>query len=262
MSQAAPGFCGRQALDNGELRVRYQPQVDLRSGRLSGVEALVRWQSAEGVVGPDAFLGQVERDRLHAPLLQFVMNYAAREMARWLRRSPELQVAINLSASDLEDEDLFEYIEQLLNMWQLAPRALKLEITESSLMRDPERSLRVLNELRMLGVSLSIDDFGNGILSRAWLERFAVDELKIDRALVACSAVDADDRNFVESVIHLAQLLGLGVVAVGVEDETIAAIMRDAGCPIGQGYLFSRPVSGREFERSWLLRCEDVAADT
>jgi len=247
-----PLFDAHKAIENGEFRVHYQPQFDLKTRQLVGAEALVRWSGPDGLVSPGSFMNELERARALMPLLQFVMNSSSREMARWVRRKPTLQVAINSSATDLEDADLVEIMREVLGMWNLDPAQLKLEITETSLMRDPALGIDTLSRLRELGVKTSIDDFGTGYSSLSWLKNLPVDELKIDRSFVRNIIDDKRDRKIVESVIDLAHAMDLTVVAEGIEAEGVLQLLAAAGCDVGQGFFFSQPLTGAEFERCWL----------
>ncbi len=247
-----PLFDAHKAIENGEFRVHYQPQFELRTRRLVGAEALVRWSGPDGLVAPGSFMNELERARALMPLLQFVMNNSSREMARWTRRMPDLQVSINSSANDLEDADLVEIMGEVLGMWNLDPSQLKLEITETSLMRDPALGIETLGRLRELGVQTSIDDFGTGYSSLSWLKNLPVDELKIDRSFVQRIIDDKRDRKIVESIIDLAHAMNLTVVAEGIESEGVLRVLAEAGCDIGQGYFFSQPLTAAEFERCWL----------
>ncbi len=247
-----PMFDAHKAIENGEFRVHYQPQFNLKTRQLVGAEALVRWSGPDGLVSPGSFMNELERARALMPLLQFVMNSSSREMARWVRRKPTMQVAINSSATDLEDADLVEIMREVLGMWNLDPAQLKLEITETSLMRDPALGIDTLCRLRELGVKTSIDDFGTGYSSLSWLKNLPVDELKIDRSFVRNIIDDKRDRKIVESIIDLAHAMNLTVVAEGIESEGVLQLLAAAGCDVGQGFFFSQPLTGAEFERCWL----------
>jgi len=255
-----PMFDAHKAIENGEFRVHYQPQFDLQTRKLVGAEALVRWSGPDGLVAPSSFMNELERARSMMPLLQFVMNSTSRQMARWLRLVPDMQVAINSSATDLEDTDLVEIMSEVLSMWNLEPAHLKLEITETSLMRNPDKGIATLQQLRDLGIRTSIDDFGTGYSSLAWLKSLPVDELKIDKSFVYSVIENKKDRRIVESIIALAQAMNLKVVAEGIESEGVMHVLREAGCDIGQGYFFSQPMTAVEFERSWLV--DSNAAET
>ena len=253
-----PMFDAHKAIENGEFRVHFQPQFDLHTGCLSGAEALVRWSGPDGLQSPASFMNELERARSMIPLLQFVMNNTSREMSRWVRRAPDLQVAINSSATDLENTDLVDIMNDVLGMWNLDPAHLKLEITETSLMRNPQKGIETLEQLRALGIRTSIDDFGTGYSNLTWLKNLPVDELKIDKSFVQSVLDDSRDRKIVKSIIDLAHAMGLKVVAEGIESEGITHVLREAGCDIGQGYFFGQPVSSADFERCWLI---DSAAE-
>ncbi len=248
-----PQFDAHKAIQNGEFRVQYQPQLDLRTRKLVGAEALVRWSGPDGLVSPASFMTELERAHSMLPLLYFVMNNASRELARWTRRAPGIKVAINASAADLEHTDLVEVMRDVLGMWHVEPANLKLEITETSLMRDPAVGIRTLSQLRELGVRISIDDFGTGYSNLTWLKDLPVDELKIDRSFVRNIIDNRKDRRIVESIISLAHAMELQVVAEGIEAEGVLHVLRDAGCDTGQGYFFSQPMTAQEFERCWLV---------
>ncbi len=257
-----PLFDARQAIDNGEFRVFFQPKIELCSGVIAGAEALVRWQGPDGLVAPASFLAEIERKHAMAPLLHFVMNTAAREMARWLRRLPGMSIAVNSTASDLDDGDFVELIAEVLGLWSLDPRHLVLEITETTLMRNPAASIETLHALRELGVRTSIDDFGTGYSSLAYLKDLPVDELKIDRSFVQRICTNPVEREIVATIIKLGQAMGIRVVAEGIESAAIAQELKQLGCDYGQGYYFGKPVSGRDFERDWLSGSGETAINS
>ena len=252
-----PLFDAHKAIENGEFRVHYQPQFDLQTRELVGAEALVRWSSPDGLLSPASFMNELERARSLMPLLQFVINNTSREMARWVRRAPDLRVAVNSSATDLEDTDLVDIMSDVLGMWNVDPSHLKLEITETSLMRNPELGIETLQRLRDLGISASIDDFGTGYSNLTWLKDLPVDELKIDKSFVRRVIDESRDRKIVEAMIDLAHAIGLRVVGEGIESEGLMHVMREIGCDIGQGYFFSQPLTASEFERCWLVQSRD-----
>lgn len=256
-----PLFDAHNAIENGEFRVFYQPQFALDGCELVGVEALIRWSGPNGLVSPGSFMNELERSRALLPLLQLVINNASREMSRWVRRVPELTVSINSTATDLEDADLAEIMSEVLSMWNLDPRHLTLEITETSLMSNPERGIATLRELRKLGMRTSIDDFGTGYSSLAWLKDLPVDELKIDRSFVTRIVDDSQDRRIVESIIDLGHAMNMTVVAEGIESAGMLRVLQEAGCDVGQGYWFAEPLSSREFEREWLTESTTVSTE-
>ena len=245
-------FDAKNAIENGEFRVHFQPKVDLATGLPVGAEALVRWQSPDGLISPQNFLSEIERARAMAPLLHFVVNSSAREVARWTRQRPDFSVAINATTTDIEDTDLVEMLADVLGMWSIDPQHLILEVTEGMLMKDVDKSIDTLRKLRGLGIRTSIDDFGTGYSSLAYLRDLPVDEIKIDRRFIGSILEDQVDRNIVESLIALAHAMGLRVVAEGIESQAVAAVLAELNCDIGQGYYFGKPVTASEFESRWL----------
>ncbi|HJP03944.1 MAG: hypothetical protein CL799_10630 [Chromatiales bacterium] len=247
-----PLFDAKSAIDNGEFRLHYQPKVDLQSGDTVGAEVLVRWQSMDGLIAPGSFLNEIERSRTMAPLLRFVVNSASREMARWIRWSPDFTVAINATPTDIGDIDLVDVLADVLDMRGLDPKHLILELTETTLMHDIDKGIETLQKLRDFGVRTSIDDFGTGYSSLAYLRQLPVDEIKIDRSFVLRILEDETDQRIVESLISLAHAMGLRVVAEGIENQGVADALAGMGCNLGQGFHFGHPVIAREFEDRWL----------
>jgi diguanylate cyclase len=237
------------ALVNHEFVLHYQPKVDVRTGVAVGAEALVRWQHpTRGLLGPDAFLPEVERSGMMALLTGVVLKAAVAQLAAWRRSGLMLSVAVNLSASDLLDERLPARIVTLLAEHDVPTDCLELEITEHLLMTDPAQVRAVLDDLCRAGLRIAVDDYGTGYSSLAYLRDLPVDELKIDRSFVARIATDERSAAIVSSTIDLAHALDLKVVAEGVElDETLHAL--DAlECDFAQGYHFSRPLPNEAFE--------------
>ena len=237
----------RLALERDELRLHYQPIIALDGGRVVGFEALVRWQHpTRGLVPPLAFIPLAEETGLIVPIGKWVLETACRQAARWHRTwradgGAPLFVSVNLSARQFTQADLVEDVALTLDAAGLDPSALELEITESVVMDQSEAGIRALRDLRALGVRLVLDDFGTGYSSLSYLKHLPLDTIKIDRSFVA--GIDAiADRSIVEAVIALAHGLGIGVVAEGIETHAQAALLRELGCDLGQGYLFSRPV--------------------
>ena len=251
----------RGALERGELRVHYQPIVELGTRDIVGFEALVRWQHpTRGLVPPLAFIPLAEETGLIIPLGRWVLEQACREASRWRRPArparrgaavAPLFVSVNLSARQFVQADLVEDVQAILAETGLAPGALELEITESVVMDQSEAGVRALRELRSLGVRLVLDDFGTGYSSLAYLKHLPLDTIKIDRSFVA-GIDEIADRSIVDAVIALAHGLGIGVVAEGIETDRQAERLLELGCDLGQGYLFSRPVPAAEARK--LLR--------
>jgi len=246
----------RRALTQGELRLHYQPIVDLADRRLLGFEALVRWQHPEhGLLSPGAFIADAEEFGLIAPLGEWVLRTALEQSAQWAATgmvSAPPHMSVNLSARQLEEPDFARVIATTLEASAFPASALTLEITESVVMQDVLRNVEHLRVLREIGVDLSIDDFGTGYSSLAYLKRLPVTTLKIDREFVDGLGRDQHDSAIVAAIIALARALELRVVAEGVETPRQLSELRRLGCDAGQGFLFSRPVPAEEAER-WVL---------
>ena len=233
----------RRAIEDGDLALHFQPEVELATGRIVGVEALVRWQHQRlGMVPPSDFIAAAEESGLIIPLGAWVLEEACRQAARWqTERGAPLRVWVNLSGRQLSQPDLSEMVASTLGATGADPSCLGLEITESAVMEDAETADELLRSLHRLGISLAIDDFGTGYSSLAYLKRFTVDRLKVDRSFVSGIVTDPEDASIVAAVIQLAQVLGLDVVAEGVEDFEQAEALAGLGCTLAQGFLFARP---------------------
>ena len=235
----------RRAIQRWEFSLHYQPTIDIASGRVVSVEALIRWHHPErGLVAPSEFVHLAEETGLIVPIGGWALGEACQQMAYWRRQYPELadmRVNVNLSARQFGDPHLVPSVAAVLRESGLPPEALWLEITESVLMDEAQCTVETLNELRNLGVHLAIDDFGTGYSSLSYLKRFPVDVLKIDRSFVDGLASDGEDQAIVTAVISMAHALGLSVVAEGVECELQLAELRRLGCDGAQGYLLGRP---------------------
>jgi len=237
----------RRAIRDGELRLHYQPKVALRTGRVLGVEALVRWQHPRrGWLLPGMFIDVAEQTGLVRPLTEVVLRQALADCRRWRDEGLELNVAVNLSARTLLDAALPDLVGHLLREHGLSATCLELEVTESAAMQDPVRALEVLHRLRSLGLRLSVDDYGTGHASLAYLSRLPVDTLKIDRSFVSTMEIDASDHAIVRSTIDLAHNLGLRVVAEGVETAGALQQLAALGCDDAQGYWLARPGPAEE----------------
>ena len=237
----------QRALREGELILHYQPKAAARTGAITGVEALVRWQHpTEGLLGPDRFLDVAESAGLMRQLTSYVLEHALRQLALWNAAGADLYVAVNLAMPNLLDLRLPEEVERLLHAAGVPADRLILEITENIVMADPDRILDVVGRLGALGVVLSLDDFGAGASSLGYIKRLTVDELKIDRSFVMTMDNDPDNAAIVSATIELAHNLGLRVVAEGVETEASFQRLRALGCDEVQGFLLSRPVSAAD----------------
>lgn len=237
----------RRALERGELRLHYQPLMHLTTEAVNDVEALVRWQTQEGtLVSPVDFIPLAEETGLIVPIGQWVLETACQQVRQWQTQGLELRVAVNLSARQFQDEGLVESVRQALRQAGLEGRQLKLEITESVVMHNAERATQTLAELKALGVGVAVDDFGTGYSSLAYLRRFPIDQLKIDRSFVQDATVHPDSAAIVHSIIGLARNLRMQTVAEGVETPEQRAFLLAAGCDLLQGYLFSRPLPAQD----------------
>ncbi|GIZ50398.1 EAL domain-containing protein [Noviherbaspirillum aridicola] len=234
----------RRALERDEFVLHYQPQVCMPSGRLAGVEALIRWQPAgQRMVSPAEFIPIAEDTGLIAPIGAWILRAACRQYQSWLAAGLDVaRIHVNLSARQFRQHDLVSQVRQALQETGCPPGALGLEITESMVMDNPDGAVRVMHELSAMGIHLAIDDFGTGYSSLSYLKRFPINCLKIDRSFVRDIAADNDDAMIVSAVVALARSLKLEVVAEGVEERGQAEFLRDQGCGIMQGYFFSRPL--------------------
>jgi EAL domain-containing protein (putative c-di-GMP-specific phosphodiesterase class I) len=253
----------RGALNSDQLIVYYQPKVDLDTGDVHSVEALVRWNHpTRGLLYPDDFLDVVEESGLMPALTRVVLAQALDQAAAWLAHGQSLTVSVNLSASSLVDSDLPKQVALMLAARGVPPAALQLEITEEFLMADRDRARAILTRLRNSGVQISVDDYGTGYNSLSYLRDLPIDELKLDRSFI-CPVAD-DDRTaaLVASTIDLAHNLGLRMVAEGVETDEAYMELTRLGCDQAQGFLMSRPVPAAELDH-WLRnrRALDLPTD-
>lgn len=246
-----------QAIERGEFALLYQPEIELHTGRVVGVEALVSWQHASrGLVGPSEFIPVAEETGLIVPIGSWVMEEACRQGAVWRRRlgpSAPFMMSVNLSARQLLQPGLADFIRSTLESTGLDPRDLVLEVTETVLVDDADHANHVLQGLRDIGVRVSIDDFGTGYASLTYLRRLPVDILKIDQTFVSGLVEDGDDAGIVETIVDLGTRLGLSVIAEGVEEEIQAERLKGLGCRLAQGYYFSVPVTADELEERLLV---------
>ena len=238
----------RLAIERNQLLLHFQPKVDVASGRLLSVEALLRWQHpSRGLVAPAEFIPLAEERGLIVPIGRWVLQAACRQMREWRNAGLEvLPVAVNLSARQFAADGLLDDIFDALVQHGLSPNDLEVELTESVLMADPERANHVLQRLHTMGVSIAIDDFGTGYSSLSYLKRFPARTVKIDRSFISGLPGDSEDGAITQAVIAMAHSLGLGVVAEGVETEAQLQMLRELGCDEAQGFLLGRPVPAAE----------------
>jgi diguanylate cyclase (GGDEF)-like protein len=248
----------RRALEkDDEIVVHFHPIVDLGTGQVHGAEALVRWQHPDlGLLQPAAFLEIVEQTGLIGAMTTHVLQKAIAECAAWHAAGRDLTMSVNLSVRNLHDPMLSSQVAQMLDRHRLPPAALKLEITESMILSDPQRALATVESLSDIGVRFAVDDFGTGHSSLANLRRLPVHELKIDRSFVTPMLNEESDGVIVRSTVELGHALGLKVVAEGVEDEVTLARLEEIGCDRAQGHFFSKPIPPIEFMR-WISRYEN-----
>jgi PAS domain S-box-containing protein len=242
----------RKALDQREFRVYYQPVVSLQNGKISGFEALTRWQRPEGMLPPMEFIGVAEETGLIIPMNRQLLSEACQHLRSWQSEfpaSPPLTMSVNITAKEFAQPDLANEIRKSLQQTGVDPGCLQLEIVEKIAMADAEQSGLVLAELKALGVRLSIDDFGTGYSSLSRLRQIPVDTLKIDRSFISHMDSDPESREIVRTIIMLAHNLGLMVVAEGTETKEHINLLKQLGCEMAQGYFFSRPADGQAMAR-------------
>ena len=239
----------RHALGRDEFVLHYQPRVDIPTGRIVGVEALLRWNHPDlPMVLPNQFIPLAEETGLIVPIGRWVLRTACAQSALWRHEGlPALRMAVNLSARQFSDDGLIDDIVDALAQAELAPNGLELEITESMVMQNPERAVTTLNRLREMGISVSIDDFGTGYSSLGYLKRFPIDNVKIDRSFIKDLPHDTDDAAITRAVIAMAQSLRIRVIAEGVETREQLQFLRDHDCNECQGYFLSRPLPASNF---------------
>jgi EAL domain-containing protein (putative c-di-GMP-specific phosphodiesterase class I) len=239
----------RRALEREEFFLVYQPQVDARTGQITGMEALLRWQHPDlGLLAPDKFIYLAEENNFIIPLGEWVLRTACRQNKAWQNQGlPTVRVAVNLSAKQFGQYHLDQVIASTLLDTGLAPEYLELEITESTIMKDAEQNTVILQKLREMGITLAIDDFGTGYSSLSYLKKFPLNRLKIDRAFVRDITTNPDDAAIAEIIIDIARALKLNVIAEGVETRAQMQFLSFNNCVEMQGYLFSRPVRAEEF---------------
>jgi EAL domain-containing protein (putative c-di-GMP-specific phosphodiesterase class I) len=239
----------RRGLERNEFVLHYQPKVAVATGKLTGVEALLRWRHPElGLMPPGQFIPILEDNGLIVQVGEWVLTEVCGQLNAWKKEGlVPVPVALNLSARQLQQSDLERSIKRILSDAAIDPRLIELEITESVLMRNPEHAAHVLRRLSEMGIRLSVDDFGTGYSSLAYLKSFPLDTLKIDRSFVKDLVSCSDDAAIVQAIIALARSLELSTVAEGVENNAQLALLTAFGCNAYQGYYFSRPVPPGEF---------------
>ena len=252
----------RQGMDSGQLVLHYQPEINLKTGKVTGAEALMRWQHPQrGPILPAQFIPLAEQTGLIKHMTLWAIEAAVRQCRAWQQAGLDLIVSVNLSVRNLQDAQLPDQIARLLDASGVAPGRLGLEITESFIMADPERAMEILTRLNRMELKLSVDDFGTGYSSLAYLKRLPVHELKIDKGFILGMMRDRNDAAIVRAAVDLGHNLGLAVVAEGVEDQQTWHGLVAIGCDAAQGYYMSRPIPAADLTR-WLGESHQWSAPT
>ncbi len=250
----------RNAIENGELIVHFQPEIDLATGETRRVEALVRWNHPErGVLLPETFIPLARQSALVRPITRYVLDVALRQCRVWQDAGIGVGVAVNLAGRDLADSRLEEEVSEALRRWKLEPELLELEIPESAVISEHDRIHKMLERLSDRGVKIAVDDFGSGYASLSQLKQLPVDVLKIDKSFVQNIGTDEEDDAIVRSTIDLAHSLGITVVAEGVESDDVLHRLRALGCDLAQGFCLARPASAEDVTE-WLAGKKSLAA--
>lgn len=246
------GLEGRlaSAIDAGDLELHYQPKLSLANSAIVGAEALMRWNEPEiGFISPQVFIDLAESTGQINALTEFAIQRACRQLSEWETSIPELNIAVNVSPTLVQDSSIVDVIENATGIWGTSPAALTIEVTENALMVNPEASHDILTSIRDIGAKVSIDDFGTGYSSLAYLKRIPADELKIDRSFVMGMLSDDGDYKIVEHSIAIASSFGLDVVAEGIENKQELDALKQLGCDYAQGYYICKPVPSSQFEK-------------
>jgi EAL domain-containing protein (putative c-di-GMP-specific phosphodiesterase class I) len=248
----------RRALDKDQLKLFYQPLIDLKSGEVAGFEALARWEHEDrGEISPTEFIPVAEESGLILQLGRWAMHTAAETLADWDRQAGKplpLYVGVNLSAIQVARDDIAAVVSSALKSSGLTGDRLTLELTESSIVQDPARATRVFDALKSLEATVAMDDFGTGYSSLAYLQRLPIDVLKIDRSFVTGMMVDPDSVAIVRAVLSLADALGMSTTAEGIETVELATTLATLGCASGQGFYFAKPLEAEAALEYWKSR--------
>ncbi len=250
-----------RAIERNELELFYQPQMRLSNGELLGAEALIRWRHpTRGLIAPADFMPHVNASAISARISLWIMDTACRQGRRWQRNGHDIRLGVNIPPSLIQSGDLAAALEDVLKETQFSPHLLELEVTEDILLEDDERALETFSRVQKLGVQLAFDDFGTGYASLTYLKKFPINRLKIDKSFVHELRAGSNDAAIVVCTITLANLLGLSVIAEGVEDAVSIALLQGMGCDEGQGYYFAPPLPVAEFEQRFLQKSAPRAA--
>lgn len=241
------------ALERKEFRLLYQPKINLSSGKIEGVEALIRWNHPErGLLSPVEFISIAEETGLIIPIGEWVLRTACLQNKKWQEEGiPPMVISVNLSVRQLYQPDLVHTIQQILIDTNLAPKYLEFEITES-IMMDVSGALRILKEIKNIGVQISLDDFGTGYNSLHYLKELPIDKIKLDRSFIFSCVTDSNDATIVKTLITMAKQLKLDIIAEGIENREQLMFLQQNFCDVGQGYFFSKPISSEELIRNFV----------
>lgn len=235
------------ALDDDEFSLYCQPKINLSNKKLYGGESLIRWNSKKyGFVNTQYFVDMLEGSRFLMPVTSWVLNKSFRQCVKYQELFPDFTMAVNLSASLLSNSNIVKIVTNAVNIWAVKPSSIVLEVTEGAMMKNPNKSMEILNEFHQCGFGVSIDDFGTGYSSLAYLKHLPADEIKIDKSFVTNMVDDKKDESIVRAAIDLAHNLDLKVVAEGVEDEKTLDLLAEIGCDYAQGYYMSKPLPNNE----------------
>ena len=252
-----------RAVERHEFEMFYQPQINLETSRLAGAEALIRWRHPErGVVAPDDFMPVVNGTSISDGVARWVLETVCRQGRLWQQKGFDIRLGVNLSPSQFQSGDLAATVASVLHQCGYSASLLELEVTEGILLEDDERALAIFDRIRDLGVGIAFDDFGTGFASLTYLKKFPLDRLKIDKSFVQNLRADSEDMAIVGATIGLGKLLGLSVIAEGIEERATADLLRSKGCEEGQGYYFGRPMPAAEFEQRFLSEDARLEFDT
>ncbi|MES0490327.1 MAG: transporter substrate-binding protein [Leptospirales bacterium] len=250
----------RNAIERNELELFYQPRTQLKNDKIVGCEALLRWKNKDGVfITPDQFIPIAEETGLIIPIGDWVIKMAIQQSEKWLREGHEdLLISVNVSAKQLNDKNFVQKVMDMIKWSSTQPKNIGFEITESTLMADPDRAIEILEELKTIGFEISIDDFGTGYSSLSYLRKFPIDTLKIDQSFVRDILEDKNDATIVVTIISMAFSLGLNVVAEGIELEEQKQFLKKHNCHYGQGFLFAKPLNAPDFEKLLIVSKKNV----
>jgi len=253
----------RRALERDELSLHYQAKQDLKSGAITGVEALLRWQHPDlGMVSPAQFIPLAEETGLIIPIGKWVLRTACTQNMAWQKQGlPPLCMAVNLSPRQFADDDLVKDVAEILREIGMRAELLELELTESMVMQNPDRAVKILSAIKDLGVRLAIDDFGTGYSSLAQIKRFPIDTLKVDRSFIREIPQVAEDSAIAEAIINMGKTLSLTVIAEGVETKEQKQFLRDHDCDEMQGFYFSKPIEATKFAELLRTHSEKLAKE-